>query len=283
MIEKYIYIFDAIIFITGLCSFFVNLKRDKSMLNSVVSILIGVFGALIAHVIYVIADGKWLSGKLVVIIYVIMEFIEILLLFKKKNWKTHIISIFTTILIVISILYANQIDAQSIFDYSLDNQNNTAVINGFSKENKESDIEIPRYIVKGLRFYKVTEIGEEAFYKCDYLHYVKLPDSIKIIKNYAFAESGLYDINIPNDIEIIWARAFYKTAGLSKDEVKISDNVKIYDDLISHVDTKNYSQVFPYLSYLNTAFKNERYLVDRKKSFSSREIWKHSIHGAWIY
>lgn len=85
------------------------------MFNSVVSILIGIFGILIAHVI-----------------------IEILLLFKKKNWKAFIISI-----------------------------------------------------------YKVTSIGEKAFYGCEKLYHVKLPNSIKNIENYAFAESGLYSINIP--------------------------------------------------------------------------------------
>lgn len=108
------------------------------MFNSVISILIGIFGILIAHVIYVIIDGKWLNGDLTIIIFAIMEFIEILLLFKKKNWKAFIISI-----------------------------------------------------------YKVTSIGEKAFYGCEKLYHVKLPNSIKNIENYAFAESGLYSINIP--------------------------------------------------------------------------------------
>ena len=57
------------------------------MFNSVVSILIGIFGILIAHVIYVIIDGKWLNGDLTIIIFAIMEFIEILLLFKKFTFK----------------------------------------------------------------------------------------------------------------------------------------------------------------------------------------------------
>lgn len=40
MLEKYIYIFDAIVFITGICSVFINLKRDKSMFSTVASISI---------------------------------------------------------------------------------------------------------------------------------------------------------------------------------------------------------------------------------------------------
>lgn len=169
------------------------------MFNSVVSILIGIFGILIAHVIYVIIDGKWLrlNGDLTIIIFAIMEFIEILLLFKKKNWKAFIISILATILIAISIIYANQRDTQNIFNYSLNNENNVATINGFSKEYNKSNLKIPNYIIKGLRFYKVTSIGEKAFYGCEKLYHVKLPNSIKNIENYAFAESGLYSINIP--------------------------------------------------------------------------------------
>lgn len=167
------------------------------MFNSVVSILIGIFEILIAHVIYVIIDGKWLNGDLTIIIFAIMEFIEILLLFKKKNWKAFIISILATILIAISIIYANQRDTQNIFNYSLNNENNVATINGFSKEYNKSNLKIPNYIIKGLRFYKVTSIGEKAFYGCEKLYHVKLPNSIKNIENYAFAESGLYSINIP--------------------------------------------------------------------------------------
>lgn len=236
MLEKYIYIFDAIIFITGICSFFINLKRDKSMFNSVVSILIGIFGVLIAHVIYVIIDGKWLNGELTIIIFAIMEFIEILLLFKKKNWKAYIISILTTILIAISILYANQQDTQNIFNYSLNDETNVATINGFSKEYNKSNLKIPNYIIKGLRFYKVTSIDEKAFYGCEKLYHVKLPNSIKNIENYAFAESGINIINIPDNIETIGAKAFLYTAKDVQTSIKTNVNTKYYDSLTEHIE-----------------------------------------------
>ena len=224
MLEKYIYIFDAIIFITGLCSFFINLKRDKSMFSSVTSILMGVFGALIAHVIYIIVEGKWLNGNLTITIFALIEFVEILLLFKKKNLKMFIISICTTILISTSILYANQLDTQSIFKYSLDNQSNMASINGFSKEYTKAEIKIPNYIISGLKFYKVPSIGDNAFYGNESLYEVKLPNQIKNIGNYSFAGcKKLHSINIPNKIETIGAKAFYDTTEQYKEKTKADD------------------------------------------------------------
>ncbi|MBO5348820.1 MAG: WG repeat-containing protein [Clostridia bacterium] len=247
MLEKYIYIFDAIVFITGVCSFFINLKRDKSMFSSVISILIGVFGVFIANFIYVIVEGKWLNGKLTIIIYAVMEFIEILLLFKKKRLKAFFISICLTILIAISILYANQLEVQSIFNYGLDNQSNTAVIKGFNRENKESHLEIPMYIVKGVSFYKVTSISEKAFYGCEKLYHVKLPNSITNIGNYAFAEcKSLYDINIPYDLETLGARAFCNTSlkdEIKLENIKLKNDINLYDYLNDYVvrDYRNYN------------------------------------------
>lgn len=262
MLVKYIYIFDAIIFITGLCSFFKNLKNDKTMFNSVISIVIGVFGTLIAHVIYVILDGK-LKGNLAIIIFAIMEFIDILLLFKQKTWKAYVVSICVPIVIAVSILYANQQDIQSVFNYSLDTKSNTATINGFSKEYKESRLEIPEYIVKGLKFFKVISIGEKAFYECENLHYVELPNSIKNIENYALAGcKELWSINIPDGLETIGAKAFYNEYFHNtnlENNIKVSENIKIYDDLNTHINYTN----------LNTNFENGRLLVERSTSKST--------------
>lgn len=233
MLEKYIYIFDAIVFITGICSVFINLKRDKSMLSTVASISIGFLGVLIAHI------SRILDDKFAIIILTIIEFIEILLLFKKKNWKAFIKSICTTILIVISISYANQHELQGLFNYSLDNQGNTAIINGFSQEYNESSLEIPKYIVKGLRFYKVTSIGEKAFYGCEELWQVKLPNSITNIGNYAFGNCKmLHHLNIPNDLQTLGARAFFNTS--LKDEInlentKLKHDINLYDYLNNYI------------------------------------------------
>ena len=70
MLEKYIYIFDAIVFITGICSVFINLKRDKSMLSTVASISIGFLGVLIAHISRICnyhIDDNWVYRNFVVV------------------------------------------------------------------------------------------------------------------------------------------------------------------------------------------------------------------------
>ena len=57
----------------------------------------------------------------------------------------------------------------------------------------------------------VTSIGDGAFYWCDSLESVTLPDSLTSIGEYAFGESAVKNINIPNGVKSIGDAAFNST------------------------------------------------------------------------
>lgn len=91
------------------------------------------------------------------------------------------------------------------------NSNNTYTITGLSEKHKSLDsIEIPDKYLGIL----VTEIGNHAFEKNDYLHYVSFSKCIEKIGDYAFAKTFLYNnnyIELPHTLKYIGERAFYET------------------------------------------------------------------------
>lgn len=243
MLNKYIYIYQAIIGVIGIIGFIINIKRNQS-LRAVISILLGIFGGFITNIVSVILAD--LFNEICLAVFFIICFIEILLLFEKKKLKSIAISLCIPIVITLSLVFANQFDIQSLIKYDLDSKNNTATINGFSKEYTKAEIKIPNYIINGLKFYKVTSIGDNAFYGNESLYEVKLPNQIKNIGNYSFAGcKNLHSINIPNKIETIGAKAFYDTTEELKTKIKTDVNIKYYDSLNDHIklsiENSNYS------------------------------------------
>ena len=70
----------------------------------------------------------------------------------------------------------------------------------------------------------VTAIGDGAFYNCDGLTSVTIPDSVTGIGNYVFSGcSGLTSVTIPDRVTSIGNRAFYGCSGLTS--VTIPDRV----------------------------------------------------------
>ena len=55
---------------------------------------------------------------------------------------------------------------------------------------------------------KITEVPEDAFGSCYNLENISLPDSIKVINNYAFSYSGIKGIILPEGVERIGIYAF---------------------------------------------------------------------------
>ena len=70
----------------------------------------------------------------------------------------------------------------------------------------------------------VTSIGNSAFYRCDGLISVTIPDSVTFIGNSAFYRcNGLTSVTLPDSVTAIASRAFYSCDGLIS--VTIPDSV----------------------------------------------------------
>jgi len=67
-------------------------------------------------------------------------------------------------------------------------------------------------IINGLM---VTSIGNSAFYTCDNITTIVIPDSVTNIGDFAFALTGLTDVVIPNSVTSIGLEAFCKCTNLT--------------------------------------------------------------------
>ena len=72
-------------------------------------------------------------------------------------------------------------------------------------------------------FSGVESIGKAAFYNTPFLKNITLPDTLKVIEEYAFAISGLTSLIIPNSVTEIGKRAFFDCSGLTS--IVLSDNI----------------------------------------------------------
>ena len=97
---------------------------------------------------------------------------------------------------------------------------NDKIINGrltegaFAGNETLTEIEIPE---------GVTDIGEVAFYGCPNLRSVTLPQSLKVIREEAFGESGIERIVIPEGTARICEKAFYSCPDLARVDVLSPD------------------------------------------------------------
>lgn len=71
------------------------------------------------------------------------------------------------------------------------------------------ELSIPKNVIHRGTSYKVAEIGYQAFYNCDYLTYVTLPESLTKIGNYAFFGTKIRSINIPSTLNDINEYTFW--------------------------------------------------------------------------
>lgn len=86
------------------------------------------------------------------------------------------------------------------------------------------DIVIPANVTFESVNYKVTYIGDTAFYCCSSLTSVFIPNSVTHIGISAFNDcSALTSVNIPNGVKLIWYEAFAGCVSLTS--VTIPDSV----------------------------------------------------------
>ena len=75
----------------------------------------------------------------------------------------------------------------------------------------------------------LIEIGNVAFYKCEWLKEIKIPNSVKSIGDWAFYGcSSLQTINIPNSVESIGHEAFADCSSIKK--INIPNSVESIGD-----------------------------------------------------
>ncbi len=91
------------------------------------------------------------------------------------------------------------------------------LVEGAFAENEElTEIELPDFI---------EDIGEVAFFGCRKLRKITLPQSIRVIREEAFGESGLTEIRIPERAEEICEKAFFSCEDLRRIEIPSPDTV----------------------------------------------------------
>ena len=124
---------------------------------------------------------------------------------------------------------ATNIDGKTIYYVWTNNNSELAVsyrgsnLNSYPNE-YTGDIIIPKQVVYQGITYSVTRINEAAFYKCEYLTSIMIPNSVTAIESSAFYDcSSLTTIIIPNSVTTIGQYAFYKCSGLTS--VTMSNSV----------------------------------------------------------
>lgn len=117
--------------------------------------------------------------------------------------------------------------------YSVDVEDQNATVmqhpDGAGEYNPLLNVEIPKSInIYGMSF-SVDSIGKDAFYGCDEIQSISLPNSVVYIDEYAFYEcSALTSLYIPDGVTGIGQRAFWGCSGLTT--ITIPENVVTIGD-----------------------------------------------------
>lgn len=117
--------------------------------------------------------------------------------------------------------------------YSVDVEDQNATVmqhpDGAGEYNPLLNVEIPKSInIYGMSF-SVDSIGKDAFYGCDEIQSISLPNSVVYIDEYAFYEcSALTSIYLPDGVTGIGQRAFWGCSGLTT--ITIPENVVTIGD-----------------------------------------------------
>lgn len=123
-----------------------------------------------------------------------------------------VVAVCLGVFIYFSMFYASD----SCITYELNG--NTACVVDCEEDAKR--VAIPSKIKREGKTYVVTEVGASAFYHCDKLTSIKLPDSVTTIGKQAFAHCyKLESVNIPKGVTKIEKQTFYECMNLKSIEI----------------------------------------------------------------
>ena len=123
-------------------------------------------------------------------------------------------------------LFAEDFEVDGIYYYIMSAEDKTVAVTYrgsfyYSYSNEYSDaVTIPESVTYNGNTYSVTSIGDYAFYDCDGLTSVVIPNSVTSIEEAAFEGcDGLTSVVIPNSVTSIWDWAFYLCSSLTSVEI----------------------------------------------------------------
>lgn len=123
----------------------------------------------------------------------------------------HKISLFATATMIAVASYAQNIEYKGI-NYILDDESKTAAVtyqgNNPEENNYKGEITLPAKFKYNDVYYKVTSIGEKAFYGCDSIVYINIGGLIEKIGTEAFGNNGMTSLIIPDNVVDIADDAF---------------------------------------------------------------------------
>ena len=134
----------------------------------------------------------------------------------KKHLHNFLRALFLSLAVILSLpMLAVEVEIDGI-NYELVSKVKQATVIAKSSGEYSGKVVIPESVEYGGTAYSVTSIGEEAFYDCDYLTSVTIPNSVTSIGSSAFYFCRfLTSVTIPNSVTSIEYQAFCYCSGLT--------------------------------------------------------------------
>ena len=135
--------------------------------------------------------------------------------------KTKLFTFFLALAASVGTMLASNTQVDGIwYDFHSSSKSATVTYRGISYSEYWGDyagiVTIPASVTYNNVKYTVTSIGDYAFYDCDDLTSVTIPNSVTSIGEYAFSScSGLTSVTIPNSVTSIGESAFQYCSGLT--------------------------------------------------------------------
>lgn len=137
--------------------------------------------------------------------------------------------IFIIILLITSSLWAQKFQYGNLYYEIIDETNKTVQVAYQEQKEISNSLIIPTTVIYANKEYRVTDIGEYAFFGCSELTSITIPKSVTNIGDSAFCKClGLTSITIPESVTNIGNSAFLFCSSLTS--ITIPENVTRIED-----------------------------------------------------